>query len=130
MFRFATIALCVTLLVLSINLKAQGFMFGDFFGGGSNRHEHRRRAPHPHDPLIQKENSDERLLHNWAQEMEIPCPQGEYLCDSLVCVSKPMDCPCKYSEQIKCITGQNSFVCVSDDKACQKIKKLSAPIDK
>ncbi len=57
---------------------------------------------------------------------------SEYLCqDTLVCVSKPIDCPCPNVEDIKCIVpdsqdgGSGTRFCIRGGTDCAQIEKLA-----
>jgi hypothetical protein len=55
----------------------------------------------------------------------------EYLCqDTLVCVSKPIDCPCPNVEDIKCVVpdaqdgGSGTRLCIRGRTDCAQVEKL------
>jgi hypothetical protein len=56
---------------------------------------------------------------------------SEYLCqDTLVCVTKPMDCPCPNVEDIKCVVpdvqdaGSGTRLCIRGGTDCGQLEKL------
>jgi hypothetical protein len=57
---------------------------------------------------------------------------SEYLCpDTLVCVTKPVDCPCPNVQDIKCIVpdaqavGSGTRFCVRGSTDCAQVEKLA-----
>ncbi len=57
---------------------------------------------------------------------------SEYLCqDTLVCVSKPIDCPCPNVEDIKCVVpdaqdgGSGTRLCIRGGTDCAQIERLA-----
>jgi len=57
---------------------------------------------------------------------------SEYLCqDTLVCVSKPVDCPCPNVEDIKCVvpdaqdSGSGTRLCIRGGTDCAQVEKLA-----
>jgi hypothetical protein len=56
---------------------------------------------------------------------------SEYLCqDTLVCVTKPIDCPCPNVEDIKCVVpdaqdaGSGTRLCIRGGTDCTQLEKL------
>ena len=56
---------------------------------------------------------------------------SEYLCqDTLVCVSKPIDCPCPNVQDIKCVVpdaqdgGGGTRLCIRGGTDCAQVEKL------
>jgi hypothetical protein len=56
---------------------------------------------------------------------------SEYLCqDTLVCVPKPIDCPCPNVEDIKCVVpdaqdaGSGTRLCIRGGTDCTQLEKL------
>ncbi|KAN0137394.1 hypothetical protein V8E53_004839 [Lactarius tabidus] len=66
----------------------------------------------------------------WAMHAEsLSC--SDYLCqDSLVCVQRPMDCPCPVVQDIKCIVpdaqepGSGTRLCIRGGTDCAQVEKL------
>ena len=59
---------------------------------------------------------------------------SEYLCqDTLVCVSKPVDCPCPNVEDVKCVvpdaqdgaSGGGTRLCIRGGTDCAQVEKLA-----
>ncbi|KAF8467083.1 hypothetical protein DFH94DRAFT_639035 [Russula ochroleuca] len=66
----------------------------------------------------------------WAMHADsLSC--SEYLCqDTLVCVAKPIDCPCPNVEDIKCVVpdaqepGSGTRLCIRGGTDCSQLEKL------
>ncbi|KAI0298934.1 hypothetical protein BC826DRAFT_906804 [Russula brevipes] len=66
----------------------------------------------------------------WVMHADsIPCSQ--YLCqETLVCVAKPVDCPCPNVQDIKCVVpdaqdvGSGTRVCIRGATNCAQVEKL------
>src|SRR6267142_1614467 len=79
------------------------------------------RCPHPPSfPLIKLPS---------VMLTTVPC--SEYLCkDTLVCVHKPVDCPCPNVQDIKCVVpdsqdvGSGTRLCVRGGTDCAHVEKL------
>lgn len=68
-------------------------------------------------------------LHLAFISMTVSC--SEYLCqDTLVCVAKPMDCPCPNVEDIKCVVpdvqdaASGTRLCIRGGSDCGQLEKL------
>ncbi|KAI0267894.1 hypothetical protein BGY98DRAFT_938478 [Russula aff. rugulosa BPL654] len=67
----------------------------------------------------------------WAMHADsLSC--SEYLCqDTLVCVSKPIDCPCPNVQDIKCVVpdaqdgSSGTRLCIRGGTDCAQIEKLA-----
>ncbi|KAH9971366.1 hypothetical protein BGW80DRAFT_1174572 [Lactifluus volemus] len=72
----------------------------------------------------------------WAMHAEsLSC--SEYLCpDTLVCVTKPVDCPCPNVQDIKCVVpdaqaaGSGTRFCVRGSTGCEQVEKLAKKFSK
>ncbi|EIW82069.1 hypothetical protein CONPUDRAFT_34922, partial [Coniophora puteana RWD-64-598 SS2] len=67
----------------------------------------------------------------WAVHADaVSCSQ--YLCpDTLICVSRPADCPCPNVEDVKCTIpdsqdkGSATVLCVRGEKECASVEQLT-----
>ncbi|KAI0265880.1 hypothetical protein BC834DRAFT_824541 [Gloeopeniophorella convolvens] len=67
----------------------------------------------------------------WATHAEsLPC--SDYLCqDTLVCVKKPVECPCPNVQDIRCVVpdalehGSGTPLCVRGRGDCAEVEKLA-----
>ncbi|KAI9462032.1 hypothetical protein F5148DRAFT_1016300 [Russula earlei] len=67
----------------------------------------------------------------WAMHADsLSC--SEYLCsDTLMCVTRPVDCPCPNVQDIKCIVpdaeqvGGGTRLCIRGGTDCQQVEKLA-----
>jgi len=71
------------------------------------------------------------MLKHPSKEQLVPCNQ--YLCtDTLLCVPDPVDCPCPYVEDEKCVLVDphtkrpSSYVCHRGPGGCNEIEKLAS----
>ncbi|TFK71778.1 hypothetical protein BDN72DRAFT_408573 [Pluteus cervinus] len=102
----------LTLSFLCTVAWGQFFNFGNFFGQQQQEPQHRAGASH------------------WqAQAEALRC--AEYLCPAtLDCVPRPVDCPCPYVQDVKCIIPdaagehQATVVCARGTFACQEVERL------
>jgi hypothetical protein len=77
------------------------------------------RTPHPHWPRFLR-----KLNHS-----KVSC--SDYLCeDTLVCVKRPIECPCPVVQDVKCIVpdtqdaGSGTRLCIRGGTDCAQIEKL------
>lgn len=100
---------------------AQFGFFDQMFQGGHPRHQQQQQ---------QRPGGSQ-----WAAQADlVPC--NKYLCPStLICVEAPVDCPCPYPEDIKCVVpdlgrdgkttgGGGTVVCVSGKEGCNAVNKM------
>lgn len=82
---------------------AQFGFFDQMFHQGGQRQQQQQRS--------QRRNG-ENLVE--ASYYELECDR--FLCaDTLTCVDKPIDCPCAFQSELKCILpDKKSFVCISE----------------
>ena len=58
-----------------------------------------------------------------ANSHEARCDQ--YLCsDTLACVNEPSECPCAFTEQVRCELG-DSYVCIHA-RDCSRVQRMHA----
>ncbi|KAH9983051.1 hypothetical protein BJV74DRAFT_852256 [Russula compacta] len=111
----------LSLLILTLSLFALANAQFQFFNG---------MFGHPQQQ--QKPSGDQ----HWATHADsLSC--SEYLCpDTLVCVTKPVDCPCPNVEDVKCVVpdaqdaGSGTRLCIRGDTNCAQIEKLVKKFEK
>ncbi|KAI0246549.1 hypothetical protein BJV78DRAFT_1134966 [Lactifluus subvellereus] len=114
-----SLSLRLTLFTLAFALftltNAQFQFFNEMFGQPQQQQQHRQQSGG----------------QQWAMHAEsLSC--SEYLCpDTLVCVTKPVDCPCPNVQDIKCVVpdaqeaGSGTRICVRGGTDCVQVEKLA-----
>ncbi|KAI0700749.1 hypothetical protein BC835DRAFT_1265799 [Cytidiella melzeri] len=95
--------------------------FDQLFGQGQHQAHQPRQASHS---------------PQWAAHADaVPC--SDYLCpETLVCVPNPAQCPCPYTEDVKCLIpdaedqGSATVVCVRGANDCADVERLSLKFGK
>ncbi|CCA75716.1 hypothetical protein PIIN_09706 [Serendipita indica DSM 11827] len=118
---------------------AQFGFFDQMFQGGHPRHQQQQQQ-RPGGSQWAAQADLGKSLHSKQQttdslnEFLVPC--NKYLCPStLICVEAPVDCPCPYPEDIKCVVpdlgrdgkttgGGGTVVCVSGKEGCNAVNKM------
>ncbi|KAH9959233.1 hypothetical protein BC827DRAFT_1111034, partial [Russula dissimulans] len=80
---------------------------------------------HPHHHQQQPSGGQQWSMHADS----LSC--SEYLCqDTLVCVTRPVDCPCPNVEDVKCVVpdpqeaGSGTRLCIRGGTDCAQVEKL------
>lgn len=123
----------LSLFILAFSLFAYSSAQFQFFNGMFG---HPQQQQQPSGGQQWAMHADSRKLSSSSADLtpriySITVSCSEYLCqDTLVCVTKPMDCPCPNVEDIKCVVpdvqdaGSGTRLCIRGGTDCGQLEKL------
>ncbi|KAI9445856.1 hypothetical protein BJY52DRAFT_1314513 [Lactarius psammicola] len=121
--RLSLLALIFALFALA---NAQFQFFGDMFG---NPQQHQQQ---PSGGQQWAMHAESRTQKNCTLRYFVTVSCSDYLCpDTLVCVKRPIDCPCPIVQDVKCIVpdtqevGGGTRLCIRGGTNCAQVEKLA-----
>ncbi|KAJ3184051.1 hypothetical protein HDU85_001902 [Gaertneriomyces sp. JEL0708] len=103
-FRPSSMLVVVLLCLAMLAHTAHAFDFSSFFGGSEQE-----------DASHKQQQQQRRSQSNFGSCQSYICPGTN------ICASKPADCPCPRSTDVKCPVG-DWYICIRGDQKCESIR--------